>query len=122
MAVPGDVILVETVPLGTARVMRAAILEVRVHTRLLCGESVRWVVLEQALQQIVTSVIECGHQNLVSALPLGEGCFVVRERGDAGPCLFVGGTEDTWIEISEPVVYLKVNYHSPEDFEDLINF
>lgn len=96
-----EITSVKTVPRATARVMRAAILEIRMHAGLLCRESVGWVVLEQGLQQVATSLIKCRDQSRVGALPLGEGCFVVRKGGDAGPCVFVGGTEDTGIKYQQ---------------------
>lgn len=80
---------------GAARVVRAAVLEVRVHAGLLCRQSVSRVVFKKGLQQVASSLFEIGDQSSVGTLPLGEGRFVVGERGDTGPGFFVGGTEDT---------------------------
>lgn len=90
-----EIVSVISIARGTARVVRAAILEVRVHAGLLRGESVSRVVLEEGLQQIASSLLEIGNQGGVETLPLGKGGLVVGERGDTRPCIFVGGTEDT---------------------------
>ena len=80
---------------GAGRVVRAAVAEVRVHAGLLRRQPVGGVILEQGLQQLEASLLKTGDNGDIRALPLGESSLVIGERGDTGPDLFIGGTEDT---------------------------
>lgn len=68
-----------TVARGAARVVRAAIPEVGVHASLLRREPVGWVVLEQGLKQLESSLLQAGDNGGIGTLPLGESGLVVGE-------------------------------------------
>jgi hypothetical protein len=62
-----------------ARVVRAAVLEVWVHARLLGGQPVGGIVFEKRLQQGKTVLLQTGDNGGIGALPLGEGSLVIGE-------------------------------------------
>ena len=106
---------------GAARIVRAAVLEVRVHASLLRGQSVGWIIFKQGFQQVASSLVEVRDERSIGPLPLGEGGLVVRERGDTGPGFFVGGTEDTSNKCQNTGNNAIDSDYPPEDLEDFVN-
>lgn len=115
-----SMVSVNTVPAG---VVRAAVLEVRVHACLLGRDTPGWIVLQQGIKQIQSVLFETGDQSPCRfTLPLGEGRLEIGERSDTGPNGFVGGTK----EPGRCVVSRFCNDQAlaacvPEDLKDLID-
>jgi hypothetical protein len=65
------------------------------HAGLLRRQAVGWVILEQGLKQLETSLFKTRDNGDIGALPLREGSLVIGEGGDTRPCLFIGSTENT---------------------------
>ena len=75
------------------------------HERLARGDALSGFPSQHASEKISTKRVKAlDHLSEVLGAPLGEGRLEIGERGDTGPGLFVGGTEDL------------------ENLEDLINF
>lgn len=75
------------------------------HERLASGDALSGFPSQHASEEISTKRVKAlDHLSEVLGAPLGESRLEIRERGDTGPGLFVGRTEDL------------------ENLEDLINF